>query len=326
MKPVRPRKTDRHLPPCVYAKHGAYWLVKAGKWTRLGPATDLAAALREYARLASPQRTAMGGLLTRWLESIEGKVKPATLKLYAQSAKRIGDVFAEFDPADIRPRDVARWMAHESTRPAWANRLRTVLKLAMDYAVMMGLADGNPVISIPRAEEPERTRYITDAEFRAIEAHADPLLKVVMGLAYFTGQRISDILAIKLAAITPEGIQFRQIKTGARLLVAWSPDLRRLIDAAKGMGGNVRGMHLLCYNGHAVRYHMIYDRWTAACKAAGVPDAHIHDLRAKALTDADLQGQDAQALGGHTEKRQTDHYVKIRKVPTARAPKFGAKY
>jgi len=27
---MRQRKVDRHLPPCVYQKHGAYWLVRAG--------------------------------------------------------------------------------------------------------------------------------------------------------------------------------------------------------------------------------------------------------------------------------------------------------
>ncbi len=32
---MRPRKKDRHLPPCMYIKHGAYYLVRKGKWERL---------------------------------------------------------------------------------------------------------------------------------------------------------------------------------------------------------------------------------------------------------------------------------------------------
>lgn len=52
----RPRKTDTHLPRCVYHKHGAYWLVKAGKWTRLGD--TLTEALAEYGRrIESPAGT-----------------------------------------------------------------------------------------------------------------------------------------------------------------------------------------------------------------------------------------------------------------------------
>lgn len=42
--PPRPRRYDRHLPPRLYHRHGAYWHVVGGRWTRL--AADLATALR----------------------------------------------------------------------------------------------------------------------------------------------------------------------------------------------------------------------------------------------------------------------------------------
>ena len=94
---MRPRKSQRHLPPCVYAKHGAYWYVKKGAWLRLG--SELGEALREYARIASPAKNGMEGLMSRWLESVTPTVKPSTLILYRQSAAHIGKVFAEFEPS-----------------------------------------------------------------------------------------------------------------------------------------------------------------------------------------------------------------------------------
>lgn len=133
---MRPRKTDRHLPACVYRKHGAYWHVKAGKWTRLGD--DLGEALQAYAKIASPTRNGMDGLMKLWLQGI--KVKPGTYRVYELSANRIAKVFAEFTPAQIKPRDVAEWLAHEAKHPAQANRLRNVLKLAMTKAVLLGMA------------------------------------------------------------------------------------------------------------------------------------------------------------------------------------------
>jgi integrase len=193
----------------------------------------------------------------------------------------------------------------------------------MDKAVMWGLADSNPVISVPRAVEPERTRYITDSEYSAIHAQAGDALKIIMELCYLTGQRIGDVLAIRLVDLLDNGIAFKQQKTGARLIVEWTPELHDLIAACKSMGGNVRGMHLLCYNGKPWEYHAIWEQWKAACEAAGVLNAHMHDLRAKSLTDATKQGIDARALAGHTSQKQTDHYVKQRVIPVVKSPKFG---
>jgi integrase len=324
MNPVRRRQSNRHLPPCVYVKHGAYWLVKKGKWTRLGD--DLPTALREYANRSTTTKNGMAALIERWLEDVTPTIKKSTLTLYKQASVRIGEVFEEFDPAQITAQDVAEWMLSESYRPSWANRMRDVLKLIIDKAILMGLTQANPVTVVKRHKVADRTRYIADTEYQAISANATPVLRIVMGLCYHTGQRISDILAIRLADLKDSGIEFEQQKTGARLTVEWTPELRKLIDDAKGMGGNVRGMHLLCYNGRPWAYRTIYRQWRVACKAAGVANAHIHDLRAKSLTDANQQGLDAQALAGHTNRKMTDHYVKQRTIPLVKSPRFGTKY
>ena len=39
-----------------------------------------------------------------------------------------------------------------------------------------------------------------------------------------------------------------------------------------------------------------------------------HDIRAKTLTDADEQGQDAQKLAGHKSRAMTDRYIKTRRI------------
>jgi integrase len=324
MTTVRRRQSNRHLPPCVYVKHGAYWLVKKGKWTRLGD--DLPTALSAYANHAKTPVQGMPALIERWLEDVTPTIKPATQTLYKQAATRLAEVFREFEPAQVTAQDVDRWMLAEAYRPSWANRMRDVLKLIMDKAILMGLTQANPVTVVKRHKVADRTRYITDAEYQAISNNTTPVLKIVMGLCYHTGQRISDILGIRLADLTDDGITFTQQKTGARLTVEWTPELLKLKDDAKGMGGNVRGMHLLCYNGRPWAYRTIYKQWRAACKAAGVDNAHIHDLRAKSLTDANRQGLDAQALAGHTNRKMTDHYVKQRTIPLVKSPKFGTKY
>ena len=59
----RPRKAERHLPPCVYFKHGAYYYVKGGKWERIG--TSLGDALAEYAKRHEQPKGGMAELIDR---------------------------------------------------------------------------------------------------------------------------------------------------------------------------------------------------------------------------------------------------------------------
>ena len=45
---MRPRVKNRHLPPCIYKRGPSYYLVKGGKWERLGNSLPL--VLAEYGR------------------------------------------------------------------------------------------------------------------------------------------------------------------------------------------------------------------------------------------------------------------------------------
>ena len=117
---------------------------------------------------------------------------------------------------------------------------------------------------------------------------------------------------------------FEQRKTGARLTVRWSPELRAVVERAKGLHGNVRALTLLhARRGKAVDYRTTRDQWERACEAAGVTDAHLHDLRAYALTRAKQQGLDATALAGHTSAAMTRRYLRDREIPLVDGPSIG---
>ena len=98
------RKTDRHLPPCIYPKHGAFWLVKKNKWERLG--TDLSAALTEYGRrVAGQPGNSMSDLIDNAIAAM--KVSPSTLKQYKATGNRLKTIFIEFAPDQVRGKHVA---------------------------------------------------------------------------------------------------------------------------------------------------------------------------------------------------------------------------
>lgn len=314
----RNRKKNRHLPQCMYIRHGAYYYVREGKWHPLG--RDYADALQRYAAFSGPAGT-MPDLLARVLAHHKPKVSEATYKQYAVAAKILGKALAEFQPEQVLPRDVAQIKTAMANRPNMANRCLSFLRLAFGYALEWGEVPSNPVIGIRRHAERKRERYITDAEYSAIHAAAGDRLQVIIDLLYLTGQRVVDVLSIRRADLTDAGIQFKQGKTGVRVTVAWNPALRASVERAKRLRGRVSALTLISgRTGKAPDYRTVRDQWERACAAAGVDDAHIHDLRAKALTDAKREGHDAQALAGHSSARMTERYIRLRESPVVAGP------
>lgn len=319
---MRARKADRHLPACVYHKHGAYWFVKKGKWQRL--ADNLPDALQAYALLASPTPgTGMADLIDKALAHMAKDLAPNTLKQYRLAAKRLKDILAEFAPEQVKPKHIAAIKAELSDTPNMANRILSFLRSVFQFAVEWQIVDSNPCIGIKRHRETQRDRYITDSEFYAIRAAAKPWLVPIIDTAYLTGQRINDVLNILLSDISEDGITFKQQKTGNKLLVRMTPDIERAIEAAKATRAKSRVASLYLFAARAGKprdYRTVRDNWESACATAGITDAHLHDLRAKSLTDTDRQGNNAQLLGGHTDRRTTQIYIRLRDTPTAEPP------
>jgi integrase len=326
---MRPRKKDRHLPACVYRRHNAYFLVRAGKWTRLGG--DLRTALERYAALIGAGSGTVAALIERAIGDAAERVRPSTLKQYRTAAAKLQAALIEFTPEQVQPRHVAQLMDHHRHTPNMANRMRSVLKLAFDIAVRAGTVPANPVSVIAPHRERRRDRYLTGAEYRAIWQEASPTLRDIIDLCYLTAQRISDVLSIRLADLTDAGIEIRQQKTGKRLLIRWSPDLRAVVDGARGrlperkiVRIDAPGYLLAQRTGRIRSYGGVRDLWRRACLRAGVADAHLHDLRAKSLTDADRQGIDAQHLAGHSTQAMTARYLRDRTPTPVDGPRFSA--
>lgn len=324
---ARPRKKDRHLPPCVYHRHGAYYLVTKGRWLRLS--ASLPDALAEYGRRVQQPGGGMVALIDEAMPGILRGKAESTQKQYREAAKRLQGVLQEFGADQVTPRHVAqirRAMA-EGGKYAMANRMLSVLRMVFDYALEEQLVDANPCVGVRRLPQKARTRRLLPAEFLAIRKHAKPRLAVVMDLCYLTGQRVGDVLGIRRTDLQDDGVYFRQQKTGAQLVVRWTPQLRAAVEAAKALHGPVAGLHLVKgtvgQEGRPLSYHVIWKDWRAACEKAGVEDANVHDLRAMAGTEAEAQGHDAQKLLGHTDRKMTRRYLRDRTVPVVEGPDFG---
>jgi integrase len=319
---MRPRKNQRELPACVYHRHGAFWFVKRGKWTRLGDKWP-GDAREEYDRLTGPAKGGMDKWVDEALEAHRKSVKASTFKQYGWAASKLKAAFAEFSPEQVKQKHVALWRRSMADTPNMANRCLSVARVVFSYLVEQQVIDSNPAQGVKPFLEVKRERLLSAEEFTAIYDKAVPRLQSMMELMFLCGQRLMDIVTIHESQIGPEGISFRQAKTGNRLLVRWTPEIREAVDRARALN-KVRSLTL--YRGRLgspPKYRSVYVQWTTACRSAGVVDAQARDVRAMSATEANAQGKDATKLLGHASAAMTARYLRNRTVPQVDGPSIG---
>ena len=312
----RKRQANFSLPPRMHLKSGTYYYVtneKPRKWHSLGK--DLGNAKVEWARLESSNHEgSISTLIDEWLSTEEFSLRPAsTQKVYTSVAKQLKGVFGDTPVQSITPGLIAQWMDNHSSK-ARANMGKAVLSSVLKIAVRYEKINHNPCQEITAHKIPGRTRYITDDEYLRIHAKAIPILQAAMDIAYLTGARVSDVFAIRLSAWSKDGLLVRQIKTKKLQLFQRTPELEEAISRAKAIPRPFRGLFLFCTStGKQYSPSTIRDWWISARELAGIPDVHFHDIRGKSATDAEDDGEDYQALLGHSTKAMSDKYLKIEK-------------
>lgn len=320
----RPRKKDKHLPPCVYFKHGAFHYVKRGIWTWL--AETLPDALAKYSELFETPKGSMDGIVNHAFEALKPNLSPATIKQYELAAKKIKKMLQQFQPHQVKPVHVAAIKKALKDTPNMCNRILSFGRQVFDYALEEQLPgmEINPFVGIKRHKEHKRDRLISQVEYELIYDEAGERLQVIMDLLIRTGQRITAVLRIRRSDLTEDGIRFPKHKTDGKGVVKWTPELHAVVDRALAMHGKVPRVTLLFgKKSKAPNYRSVKYQWDEACEAAGVEDAHIHDLRAVAGTKAEEQGLDPQALLMHASRQNTERYLRSKKEPMVDGPSFG---
>lgn len=302
----RRRTRDKDLPQRVYLRHGAYYFVdKAGKWNRLG--ASKAEALRAYADLVDGPTSTFEALARKYAEMKLPHKAPKTQKEQKAQLERLVALFGKMPAAQIRPGHIARFRDERSqTAPIAANRELALLRHIMAMAVEWEVVPVNPCAGIRGNKEKSRSRYVTDDEFRAVYEGAPPLVQVMMGLAYVTGQRESDLLRLRGSDLLPEGVAVNQGKTGKRLVIRWTNSLRASVQMAIDMPrrqGLVSTFLICRQNGQPLTadgFRTVWQRHIRSCHERGLIAERFtfHDLRAKAGSD----GTDEKLLG-HMDPR-----------------------
>lgn len=302
----------------MYEKHGAYYYVtRTNKWIRLSK--DLSEARVKWTEIenGTGAPVTMATVIEKYLKEIAVQKAPSTLAGNRLEANLLLSVFGHMPPADISPADIHGFMIERGkTSQVRANRERSLLHAVMRYAVLWGHIDRNPVSVVPRFVETPRVRYVSDEDFLAVRAIAPLLVQCMMDLALMTAQRSQDLLSIRKDQITETGIVFTPAKTARRkpvkINVEWSDPLRQVVATLKGLKRPFSSVYLITStDGNKLSEGGWKTAWQRTMNKA-LTEKHIserfhfHDLRAKAVTDMELAGRDAQTITGHSSRQMIE--------------------
>jgi integrase len=316
---ARPRKHDKHLPRNMQRRHGAYYFVTGNKWIRL--AKEYGPALVQYAELVA---TPVGIVTVRdalyhYIESKKASLEKATISGYQHSATRLCAVFGPMVLTAVKAADVYRYLTEHGN--VQANRDRALLSAAYTHARRIGSfsnRDDDPTKGLAyRNPEKPRQRYVTDVEMNRLIAAASPKLGTIARFIELTGMRQSDALLVQLTDLDEEGIHYTAHKTGVRLVVLWSAELKATVETAIHLWDRPGRSYLFESRPRGGRGRRevgpytpsgLRALWRVARKSAGLSDVVLHDLRRKAGSDADSDQQAQDRLGHADAKVTRRHY------------------
>ena len=318
----RPRKTGKNLPKYVTIIHGSYWYAAPKqKRVRICEKGDDAALYRFLLDKTQPSgpATTMLDVLDRYEREIVPTLQPRTQADYRRHLKVLRGFCGHMGPNDLQPRDIGRFLDVPKGR-IHRNKIIGVLSAVYTYAVGRWYeADRNPCLGVMRNPTKARQRYITDAELDAFKAILPERHRIAVDLALITGQRQGDLLSLKWAQVTDEGITFQQGKTGKRLRVKMSPALEAVLKRAKALTPEIPREYVLrSRKGKRYRSEGFRAVWQRAMAKAtkgytkfGVAYPPVlaerftfHDIRAKSVSDSKSL-QEAMERAGHTSMAMT---------------------
>lgn len=319
MSPKR-SKNNSGLPPRVTQKHGAYYylqpVIRHGKsstrWLHLGKTE--AEMYQALAGLKTQGTGLLAAIIQRYREQVLSKKARNTQATQNKQLDRLNKAFGHFQPRNLRPSHIAQYHDAVGTKaPYQANRELALITHVLKYAVRWGYIDDNPAREIQRHPEHARTRYITHAEYTAVRTLAPLWVQILMDLAYITGQRRADLLSLTRNQVTDAGLLITQSKTGKKLLIEWTPDLRATVARALAElpGPGVHSVYVICdTRGQRRRDAAFTTAWTRLMDKATAQGAiseryQFRDIRAKAGSDSDgkhLGHQNSATLHRHYKR------------------------
>jgi integrase len=283
------------------AQEAANWRNRAlatQKAVKAGRAPEFSSALDQFEEWAAGRRPATAKW-TKWICNRLRKVE------YFQ--KRLDLVNAQ---------DVERWrreLASEGLAPRTVDHYTERLKRLFSLAVEWGILESSPAAKVRLSREnPERVRYLTQAEEKRLLKAASPALRRLILVALHTGARRGELLELRWGGINLE-VNTATIPASVtkgkrdRVLYLNARTLRALGKAKKAEA-------YVFPSPTGKRWWRAKQAWEAAVVAARLEDFHFHDLRHTFASRLVMAGEDLYTVSrllGHASVAQTQRYAHL---------------
>lgn len=208
---------------------------------------------------------------------------------YKKHLKAISAQFGDFPVAALPDRRTrGRFLEWRDTLALTSRRNAdyrfAVFARALSWAQGRGLVLANPLERPGRLYRADRNDAVwTAGDEAAFLEKAPAHLHLALHLALWTGQRQGDLLTLTWSAYDGQYLKLRQRKTGRRIVIPVSAQLRAVLETAKTNRKDAVTI-LTTANGRTWTSSGFRASWRKACEAAKVTDLTFHDLRGTAVT------------------------------------------
>jgi integrase len=278
----------KRLPRKVHESHGALYWVDRNRWHRLCGADATDSELRQaLARVQSGERPrTLGDLFAVYADQGLHELAPKTQRDYKRAlAGPLLKVFGHMSIATLRGAHVAQYLETRKRqgKPVAGNRERAALSSCFAWSMRQGYAEHNPCVGVRRNRETPRSRYVSDEELAALMSAASEPIQDAIGIAYLTGMRRGDLLALTKECAHEDGLHWTEGKRKVARVVLWSDEL--LFYVRRAMERSQCEALLTRAGAAGWSTDGFVSAWRRTKRKAGVSGFTFHDLRAKAGSD-----------------------------------------
>jgi integrase len=254
------------------------------------------------------QAFTVNAILDRYEEKCLDELAPRTRRDYIRHIPVLRKWYGERIAEELKPRDFRDFL---DVKRGYEQRKKqlAILSSAFTNAVsVFYILDRNVLRDVKRKPGIPRDRLITDEEFSSIKASAPVTVQLAMDLALITGQRQGDILALRWSDIRNNALHIRQSKTGKRLAIELSRDLKKVLGKCLALGNPEREYVLITRNGTRYTNDGFRALWQRTIRKwirkNPCQRPTFHDIRALCATRC-KDPATAQRLLGHATLQQT---------------------